>query len=169
MEKVKKAAYPFRGQKHDKKRKEAPPWERVLLRGYLRQEQRMRCWRKVIRQKVREFIQELIEEEVTVFLGRRKSERIKGVDGRDGYRNGYGKPRKLSLLNGTIMMRRPRVRGTKERFESRVLPLFTRGTKEVGESSPELYLHGLAKGDFDLAFEDFWGRVRCCRRHRFSV
>ena len=37
------------------------------------------------------------------------------------------------------------------RFESRVLPLFARRTKEVGALIPELYLHGLAEGDFELA------------------
>jgi hypothetical protein len=38
-----------------------------------------------------------------------------------------------------------------ERFESRLLPAFKRRTEEVGRLLPELYLHGLAQGDFDLA------------------
>jgi transposase-like protein len=57
----------------------------------------------------------------------------------------------MSLMSGTMELRRPRVRGLEERFESRILPLFTRRTKEVGNMLPELYLHGLAKGDFELA------------------
>jgi transposase-like protein len=44
-----------------------------------------------------------------------------------------------------------------ERFESRVLPLFARRTKEVGELIPELYLHGLAEGDFELALRGLLG------------
>ena len=44
-----------------------------------------------------------------------------------------------------------------ERFESRVLPLFARRTKEVGELIPELYLHGLAAGDFELALRGLLG------------
>ena len=60
-------------------------------------------------------------------------------------------------MNGTITVRRPRVRGTQERFESKVMPLFKRRTKEVGEMLPELYLHGLAKGDFDLALRGLLG------------
>ena len=48
-------------------------------------------------------------------------------------------------------MRRPRVRGLGERFVSRVLPLLKRRTREVGELLPQLYLHGLALGDCDLA------------------
>ena len=44
-----------------------------------------------------------------------------------------------------------------ERFESRVLPLFARRTKEVGELIPEMYLHGLSEGDFELALRGLLG------------
>ncbi len=73
------------------------------------------------------------------------------VDAPAGYRNGYGQPRQLTLSRGTITVRRPQVRGLAERFVSRVLPLFKRRTKQVGELVPRLYLHGLALGDFELA------------------
>ena len=49
------------------------------------------------------------------------------------------------------------MRALEERFESRVLPLFARRTKEVGELIPELYLHGLAEGDFELALRGLLG------------
>ena len=49
------------------------------------------------------------------------------------------------MSSGTITLRRPRVRGVEERFESRVLPLFARRTKELGALLPQLYLHGLAE------------------------
>lgn len=79
------------------------------------------------------------------------------MDGPEGYRNGYGKARRLTMSSGTITLRRPRVRGLEERFESRVLRLFVRRTKEVGELIPELYLHGLAEGDFELALRGLLG------------
>ena len=44
-------------------------------------------------------------------------------------------------------MKRLGVRGLEERFESRVLPLFARRTKRVGDLLPGLYLHGLSLGD----------------------
>lgn len=109
------------------------------------------------RMKIQEFLQDVLEEEVTELLGREKSERRKGVDSPPGYRNGYGKPRRLTLSNGTITLRRPRVRGLEERFESRVLPLFARRTKEVRDLLPELYLHGLAEGDFEMALRGLLG------------
>ena len=102
-------------------------------------------------------IQQALEEEVTELLGRMKSERRASVDAPPGYRNGYGKPRRLAMSSGTIEVRRPRVRGLEERFESRVLPLFQRRTREVGELIPELYLHGLAEGDFELALRGLLG------------
>jgi transposase-like protein len=111
----------------------------------------------LVREQAQAFIQRVLEEEVTELLGREKSERIEVVDGPKGYRNGYGEPRKLTMSSGTITVRRPRVRGMDERFESRVLPLFARRTKEVGELIPELYLHGLAEGDFDLALRGLLG------------
>ena len=64
-----------------------------------------------VREQIQFYVQELLEDEVTQLLGRRKNERRREVAAPGGYRNGYGKER------------RPRVRDLEERFESRVLPL----------------------------------------------
>jgi transposase-like protein len=109
------------------------------------------------RWKIQGWFQELLEQEVTEFLGRRHRERRAAIDAEKGYRNGYGKPRKFAMQSGTITVRRPRVRGLEARFESRLLPLFARRTKEVGEMLPELYLHGLSQGDFELALRGLLG------------
>ncbi len=110
-----------------------------------------------VRGKVQELIQTILEEEVTDLLGRRRSERREQVDSLPGYRNGHGKERNLTLSSGTVSLRRPRVRGIEGKFESRVLPLFARRTREVNQLIPELYLHGLAQGDFDLALRGLLG------------
>jgi len=110
-----------------------------------------------VREKVQELLQSILEEEVTELLGRHRSERRDVVDSSPGYRNGYGKERRLTLQCGTVTVRRPRVRGLEERFISRVLPLFVRRTQEVSALIPELYLHGLAEGDFDLALRGLLG------------
>ena len=111
----------------------------------------------LVREKAQELIQQILEEEVTELLGQQKSERKAAVDPASGYCNGYGKPRRLTMRSGAITVRRPRVRGLEERFESRVLPMFKRHTKQVGALLPELYLHGLALGDFDLALRGLLG------------
>ncbi|MGH8511177.1 MAG: transposase, partial [Gammaproteobacteria bacterium] len=64
-----------------------------------------------VRGRIQGYLQDLLEEEVTVFLGREKSERRAEIDGPGGYRNGYGKVRKLALSCGTVALARPRVRG----------------------------------------------------------
>ena len=51
----------------------------------------------MVREKAQEFIQQIMEEEVTELLGREKSERRSTVDSAEGYRNGYGKPRRQCL------------------------------------------------------------------------
>ncbi len=63
------------------------------------------------RQGVQELLQRMLEEEVAAMLGRRRYARRESIDAAAGYRNGYGKPRRLSLSVGTITLRRPRLRG----------------------------------------------------------
>ena len=108
------------------------------------------------RANVQDFIQGLLEQEVNEFIGRLKSERHVGP-GRPMYRNGHAKIRNFGMMGGTIQIRRPRIRNSEERFESRIIPLFRRKSKELGAMLPELYLHGLAKGDFELALRGLLG------------
>ena len=109
------------------------------------------------RTNVQGFIQQLLEDEVTALLGRTKSARRTPLDAPPGSRNGHGTPRHLALMNGTITVRRPRVRDLEDRFVSQLLPLFQRRTQEVSARLPELYLHGLALGDFELALRGLLG------------
>jgi transposase-like protein len=118
------------------------------------------CWENLdewVRERVQGYVQDLLDEEVGELLGRARSQRRAAVDAAPGYRNGYGRPRKLTLAGGTITLRRPRVRELEERFESRILPLFAKRTQTVSALLPELYLHGLAEGDFDLALRGLLG------------
>lgn len=114
-----------------------------------------------VRQQVQDVLQELLDEEVRAFLGRLKSQRrvpeAPVGSAPAAYRNGYGQPRQVSTASGTVTVRRPRIRGLAQRFESRVLPLFARRTRAVGALLPELYLHGLAQGDFELALRGLLG------------
>jgi hypothetical protein len=91
-----------------------------------------------VREHVQRFIQALLEEEVTELLERTKSARREAVDASPGYRNRYGKPRRLTLTSGTITVRRPRVRDLNERFVSRVLPCLSgrRGRRTTAPALP---------------------------------
>jgi transposase-like protein len=68
------------------------------------------------RGQIQDLLQNLLEAEVTDLLGRVKSERLPAVDAPTGYRNGHGKPRRLTLGCGTVAVKRPRVRGREGRF-----------------------------------------------------
>jgi transposase-like protein len=105
------------------------------------------------RLEIQRWLQDLLEAEVTEFLGRGRHARAAGR----GYRNGFGKPRHLALTTGTVTVKRPRVRNVNEAFESKVRPLFKRQSKELGGLLPELYLHGLSSGDFELALRGLLG------------
>ena len=88
------------------------------------------------RMKVQDFLQQVLEEEVTALLGRGKHDRreaVSAVDPPAGSRNGHGKPRRFAMMNGTVTVRRPRVRDQEERFVSKVLPLFKRRSQTVGD------------------------------------
>src|SRR6202049_2952854 len=112
---------------------------------------------KFARGRIQSWLQDVLEEEVAELLGRGKSQRRAAVDAPAGYRNGDGKKRRLSMMAGTLEGKRPRVRGLEQRFESRLLPLFVRRTEAVSELLPQLYLHGLAQGDFELALRGLLG------------
>jgi putative transposase len=110
-----------------------------------------------VREHVQHRIQALLEEAVTALLGRPTSARRATVDAARGWRNGYGKPRRLCVSLGTITVRRPRVRGLGERFASQGQPVFQRRTREGGALLPQLSLHGLALGDFALVLRGLLG------------
>jgi len=118
------------------------------------------------RQSMQQLLQRLLEEEVDGLLGRGRYERREAVDPAVGYRNGFGKPRRVSLSSGTLTVRRPRVRGLTERFESRLLPAFKRRTEEVGRLLPELYLLAWPSATSIWRCADCWGTARRCRPPR---
>src|SRR4029450_9812605 len=68
------------------------------------------------REGVQRLLQQVLEEGVESVLGRARYERRDAVDATPGYRNGHGKPRRLSAMTGTITICRPRVRGLEPRF-----------------------------------------------------
>ena len=60
------------------------------------------------RSQIQSLMQSVLDEEVTHALGRSRYERQAPLDAPGGYRNGYGKRRRLSLTSGTIEVKRPR-------------------------------------------------------------
>jgi len=114
----------------------------------------------IAREGARRMLISTLEAEVTEFLGRQRYERAEPSDhigGKPGYRNGYGKQRRVTVGAGTVSVRAPRVRDSEERFASQALPAYQRRSNAVKELIPELYVQGLATGDFEPALRGLLG------------
>src|SRR3989304_4958434 len=134
--------------------KETPPMKKKTIVAQM--ESTAVCYETLesfARLEIQRWVQNLLEAEVREFLGRGRP----GPGARSGYRNGYGKPRRLAMTAGTVTVKRPRLRDVNDAFESKVLPLFKRQSKELGGLLPELYFHGLSSGDFELALRGLLG------------
>ncbi len=98
-----------------------------------------------------------LEQEVEEFLGRARYEHRAGR--RRGYRNGVGKCRKIAVGCGTLEVQAPRVRDTEVPFRSHLLPRYRRSSDAIQAVLPELYLQGLATGDFEPALRALLGEA----------
>jgi transposase-like protein len=108
----------------------------------------------IARQGALRMLEEALRAEVEEFLGRGRYERTEEYS---GYRNGFGKKRQVVVGSGTMELRAPRVRDTLEPFTSHILDRYQRQSEGVKKLIPELYLHGLATGDFELAMRGLLG------------
>lgn len=108
------------------------------------------------REGARRMLQTALEQEVVEFLGRARYAR---GGQRRGYRNGKSKPRRVAIGCGTVAVQAPRVRETAEPFSSQILPPYQRSSEAIRELLPDLYLHGLATGDFEPALRSLLGEA----------
>lgn len=96
-----------------------------------------------IRERVREIIELVLEEEVERALGASRSQRVVV---RSGYRHGR-KGRRLTLRTGTVALRVPRARlvdaeGSEREWQSQLVPRYRRSSPEVEQSVLGVYLAG---------------------------
>ena len=99
---------------------------------------------RAIRERIREMIEFLVEEELDAALGAAKSERV-GPE-RTGYRHGK-RERQLSTSLGRTTIAVPRARlvkgdGTATEWRSRMIPRYQRRTERVDEAILGVYLSG---------------------------
>ena len=95
-----------------------------------------------IRERVREIIEMVLQEEVETALGARRSQRV----AERGYRHG-SKQRKLTLRTGTVQLDVPRARlaeadGSEREWQSQLVPRYRRSSREVEQSVLGVYLSG---------------------------
>jgi len=101
----------------------------------------------------RQMIQQGLEAEINERIGRERYERH-GIGQEKQYRNGHGKERRLTVGCGTVPIRVPRLR---EAFESAIVGRYQRLSPQMAALLPQVYLHGLAVGDFQQCFQALLG------------
>ena len=114
-----------------------------------------------VREGARRMLAAALDEEVVGFLGRGRYERGKLFR---GYRNGYHAPRELTIGVGAVDVRVPRVSDVPadtaaEGFRSQIVQRYQRASAATQELFVQLYLEGLATGDFEPVFRELVGET----------
>jgi len=114
-----------------------------------------------VQEGARQMLAAVLEEEVSIFLGRHRYKRGKAFR---GYRNGYLPPREVTVGLGPVEVQVPRVaqvppdvapRG----FQSQIVRRYQRASQATQRLFARLYLEGLATGDFEPVFRELVGET----------
>lgn len=100
-------------------------------------------------------VQEMMEQEVTDFLGRAHYERAGGEEVK-GYRNGY-EPFMIRTGEGRITVSRPQVRNADQPYHSRLAAFFKGNTEVLEKLAVEMYARGLSTRDVEDALMEATG------------
>jgi putative transposase len=109
---------------------------------------------EVARLSVRLVMQSALEAEVTEFLGRERYAR--GERARAGSRNGYGDIT-VKTTAGAVELKRPKVRGTLEKFSSRLLGKHVTRTNALESLVISGWVRGLSDRDIEAALREALG------------
>jgi putative transposase len=115
----------------------------------------------VVREGARRMLAAALDAEVTAFLGRGRYER--GGPFR-GYRNGSHAARELTVGVGAVAVRVPRVAEvppdvSPDGFQSQLVRKYQRASPATQRLFVQLYLAGLATGDFEPVFRELVGET----------
>jgi transposase-like protein len=112
----------------------------------------------VARLGARLLIQTAVETEVDEFLGRARYERRAGVpDARAGSRNGFC-PTTVKTTTGTVTVARPKLRGTDDKFVSRLFGTGVTKTNALETLVIAGFVRGLSVRDVEAALAEALGR-----------
>lgn len=112
---------------------------------------------EVARLGARLIMQTAVEAEVEEFLGRARYERSAGVDGvRAGSRNGFC-PTTVKTTAGPVTIERPKLRGTTEKFASRLFGSGVTRTHALESLVIAGYVRGLSDRDVEATLADALG------------
>jgi transposase-like protein len=110
-------------------------------------------------------LQELLEKEVTEYLGRGHYERSHNEvkeDKKKVYRNGY-EPLNIKTVEGKIEVEQPQLRNTIETYRSKLAAFFKGNTSVLDKLAVEMYARGLSTRDIEDALVDATGDMLLSR------
>ena len=110
---------------------------------------------KLIEMSIRKTIQEILEKEVTEYIGKAYYE---SGQNRNGYRNGY-KPAHIRTAECKIPIQRPQVDDTNEPFRSKVWPHLKGNTQRLEHIAVEMYARGCSTRDIEALLKDEYGNI----------
>lgn len=106
--------------------------------------------------------QEVLEQEVTDYLGRDHYEHRDANQEHSGYRNGY-RQAAMDTAEGRVPLHVPQVRESPEPYRSKLIE-FLRGNSDVLERlAVEMYTRGLSTRDIEAAFQEVTGDMLLSR------
>jgi transposase-like protein len=115
---------------------------------------------ELAREGARRMLERALATEVDEFLGRPRYERRLLAE--HGYRNGYGKPRRVAIGTWPVEVRAPRISDLPSAappFHSAILPRRRMLSAETQRLFARLYREGLSSGDFEPAFRELLGET----------
>jgi transposase-like protein len=101
-------------------------------------------------------VQELVEQEVSDYLGREHYQRRQPGQVHRGYRNGY-EPGRVRSAEGEVRVQVPQVRDSPEPYRSMLMSFLESHTDVLERLTVEMYARGLSTRDIEAAFVDATG------------
>lgn len=142
-------------------RKRIPPSERLskeifnLMQNLNSNGKNQELLGKLMQLSMRKTIQELIEQEVTEFIGKGYYEQ---GPSRNGYRNGY-KPAHVRTAEHKLRIERPQVDDVSEPFKSKVWKHIKGNTEQLEKIAVEMYARGCSIRDIEALLKDEHGNI----------
>lgn len=101
-------------------------------------------------------VQELVEQEVSDYLGREHYQRRQPGQEHRGYRNGY-EPGRVRSAEGEVRVQVPQVRDSPAAYRSQLMSFLQSHTDVLERLTVEMYARGLSTRDIEAAFVDATG------------
>ena len=142
-------------------RKRIPPSERLskeimeIISSLDENDNNQKLFGQLIQLSMRKLVQELLEKEVSEYIGKAYYEQ---GEARNGHRNGY-KDVHLRTAEKKLLIERPQVTNSEEPFHSRFWKHIKGNTEQLEKIAVEMYARGCSTRDIEELLKDEFGNI----------